>query len=82
MHEYAPYVSIVIISLVIAVARFRVPSVKPDFSSTGILKVLAHIFVGGLFGAAIAAWDWVPLAIGLALTGIEILAFVIKPEGH
>ncbi len=79
MTTLSPYIPFLIIALVLAVIRFRIPSVKPDFSSTGILKVAAHFYTSACFTVAYCNWDWVPLAIGLALTGAEIFAFVVKP---
>jgi hypothetical protein len=76
------FVLLVFLSLVIGGLRFILP-VSGQVVKADIYKDCAHLFVGGLFGAALATGDmeyWI-MAVGLTL--LEVVAFVVrrkKPE--
>lgn len=71
----------------VAVARFTIPMPGLDLSVASVYKDFAHLFVGGLFGAAIAltacrGWKdhytirfWV---LAWLLTLIEVVAFFVQ----
>ncbi len=59
-----------------AVLRFTLPS--HGLNSQDIFKDLAHLFVGGMFGAFIASGKREYLLIGAALTAVEVVAAVCK----
>jgi ABC-type Mn2+/Zn2+ transport system permease subunit len=39
-------------------------------------QAIAHLFVGGLFGAFFVGWDYWMLAIALAMSVAEVIAFL------
>lgn len=66
----------VLVSLVFAGLRFILPS--QGLNRKAVFKDLAHLWVGGLFGAAAASgegWLW---RAALFLTFVEVVAFFIK----
>jgi len=72
-----PLIIVALIAVGFGVARFRVPLRGLDFRDT--FKDLAHLFVGGVFGAAFAfwsAWEWWAIAVGLTL--VEVVAAVVR----
>lgn len=78
---------LVAVALIFTVGRFAITMPAVDFSLASVYKDLAHLLVGGLFGAAIMETVrggeskrmlWV-LAGGL--TGVEVIAAVIAFSG-
>lgn len=70
-------VIIAMIAVVFGILRFRLP--VNGLQPKDTFKDLAHVFVGGVFGAALAFWsfwDWWAIAIGLTLA--EIVAAVVR----
>jgi hypothetical protein len=61
---------------VFAIIRFQIPT--HTLSSVGAYEAFAHLFVGGLFGAAMAAKKWNYFWFALALTIIEVIAFFTR----
>lgn len=71
---------VVVITLGFAVSRFLVP-VSGTVEKKDIYKDLAHVFVGGLFGAAIYAWsDWSLWFLAIGLTVVELVAFFVRRQ--
>jgi hypothetical protein len=68
--------AVIAVALAFALGRFALTFPHHPFSVAGTYEALAHLFVGGLFGAALAARKWWPLWVALGLTGVEALAFV------
>lgn len=66
------------IVIVFAVVRFVVPSTPLDHSVTTIYKDFAHLLVGGLIGAALVTGKAKWAALAVALTLLEIAAFIIR----
>lgn len=69
---------VVFVTLVFGLLRFTLP-VEGKINKKDIFKNLAHLWVGGLFGAAIAlqtTWELWVLAIGL--TVLEVVAFLVR----
>ncbi len=73
---------LLVMCLVIAVLRVVIPA--PGIRTDDIFKDLAHIFVGGLFGAAFTSHackgehTGYLYAMAVGLTSIEVLAFIIS----
>lgn len=66
------------IAAALCLARFAVPPHEPLFSVVGSYQAVSHVFVGGLFGAAIADWrnaKWC-LWLGLGMTTVEVFAAI------
>lgn len=60
--------------IIIGVMRFSLPS--HGIEQQDIFKDVSHLFVGGLFGAAICAkTKWELWAMALGLTLLEMVAF-------
>jgi len=84
---------VLLVAIGFGVARFIVP-VTGDVNHADIFKDLAHVFVGGLFGAAIKgtarnrqddfpltaafAAEWRLWAMAWGLTILEVAAFFIR----
>lgn len=69
---------VALITLAFAVSRFFVP-VTGKIEKKNLYKTFAHVFVGGLFGAALyAQTDWELWALGLGLTAVELVAFFTR----
>lgn len=68
------------ISIVFAALRFVVP-VSGKVNRADIYKDLAHIWVGVLFGVAIAECAWQFWALPIALTVVEVIAFFSRKGG-
>lgn len=68
---------VIVAAILFAIARFVVP-VEGAVSQPDIFKDFAHLFVGGLFGAAWRGRDWSYLYLGLGLTVLEVVAFFIR----
>lgn len=71
---------VVFVTACFGIARFIVPVegkiVKKDF-----FKDFAHLWVGGLFGAAInAQTDPVLWSLAVGLTVLEVVAFVVRKK--
>lgn len=62
--------------VVFAVLRFTLPVHELNFADT--FKDLAHLFVGGVFGAAIATKRKDLWAVAGALTIAEVAAFFVR----
>lgn len=62
-----------LVALAFAGARFFIPTHAP--SPAGSYEAFAHLFVGGLIGAALASKKWGYFWIAAALTGVEVVAF-------
>ena len=83
---------VLIVAISFGIVRFMVP--VHGLNDADIFKDLAHIFVGGLFGAAIKgtarnrqdgfpliaafAAEWRLWAMAWGLTGLEVAAFFIR----
>jgi hypothetical protein len=63
-------------ALVLAVGRFFVPT--RELSAAGSYQAFAHLFVGGLAGAWCASRRWVFLVLFVALTLVELVAFLSR----
>ncbi len=70
---------VLLVTVLFALGRFAVPTVKPDFSLTGIYKTAAHFYVAGLMGYAIGTGESVWWVFAGALTAVELFAFF---RGH
>lgn len=71
---------LLVIAVGFAVARFLVP-VEGKINNKDIFKDTAHLFVGFAFGCAYHAWsDWELWAIPIALTVVEVIAFVVRKK--
>lgn len=81
-----PAILIVLLTLGFAVARFLVP--VHGLNKGDIFKDLAHVYVGGLLGAAIVLLaillghlcatkktTWIAWALAIGLTIVEVVAF-------
>lgn len=71
------YYIILAVSVVFGVARFIVP-VEGKIIKGDIYKDMAHLWVGGLIGAAIASQDKAIAGLAIALTMLEVVAFLIR----
>lgn len=69
------------VCVIVAILRFVIPMPGLDLSAASVYKDAAHLFVGGLFGAAVASslgrlkagralW-----LMAVALTIVEVVAF-------
>ena len=61
---------------VFTVVRFQIPT--HALSPVGAYEAFAHLFVGGLFGAAMAAKKWNYFWFATALTVVEVIAFFTR----
>lgn len=68
---------LVVVTLVFGVLRFVLP-VSGTVNKADIYKDLAHLYVGGLFGAWLAAGDTAYLLLALGLTVLEVVAFIVR----
>lgn len=71
-----------VITLIVSVAvgglRFVLP-VSGGVNKADIYKDMAHLWVGGLIGAAIGFGSWWPFGwMAVGLTVLEVAAFVIR----
>jgi hypothetical protein len=67
------------VTLLLAALRFALPS--RGLRREDVFKDAAHLWVGGLFGAAIASgagWLW---GAAITLTAVEVVAFLTKRRG-
>lgn len=72
--ERKTYWTLAFIALVFAVVRFFMPT--HPLSPSGSYEAFAHLFVGGLFGAWLASRQTYYLLLGLALSAVELVAFL------
>jgi hypothetical protein len=70
------YIVLVVIVLITTVLRFTLPI--HGLNQEDIFKDFAHLFVGGLFGAAIVSRDKVVFSLASFLVAIELLAFFTR----
>lgn len=65
---------------IFGILRFTLP-VEGRIEHADIFKDLAHVFVGGLFGAAIAKNNdrclWI---VAVGLTVLEVVAFIVRKQ--
>jgi nucleoside recognition membrane protein YjiH len=87
------YLVVLVLAVLIGIARFVLP-VEGRISHDDIFKDIAHLFVGGVFGAAILAthhacdiitplWlamlkTWRLWTIAWGLTVLEVIAFIAR----
>ena len=71
------YVALVVACVMLGALRLALPS--NGINPSDVFKDLAHLFVGGLFGAAInAKTDWRLWIAAVGMVALEIVAFVTK----
>ena len=75
-------VALLIVTLGLAIQRFRIVPRLNLPTAEGSYEAIAHLFVGGLIGAAFATsvkasrwWYW-SLAIGISL--VELVCFIVQ----
>jgi hypothetical protein len=66
--------ALILISIAIALFRFTLPA--HPLSVGGSYTALAHLFIGGLIGAAVTTKNWRYTALVVALSAVEIVAFL------
>lgn len=72
------YLPVLAVAVTFGVLRFVVP-VEGKIDHADVFKDLAHLFVGGCFGAAIyARSEWRLWAIAVGLTVLEVVAFFVR----
>lgn len=70
---------LIITTIGFATTRVFTPAQGLDLTGPTIFKDIAHVFVGGLFGAAIyAKRDWLLWSLAVGLTAVEVAAAVLK----
>lgn len=72
-------VLLIIVTLAIAIGRFYITPRLDLPTTTGTYEAIAHLFVGGLFGAWLmdrCQWVWLCLALGVSL--LELVMFLIQ----
>lgn len=71
---------LIVVALLLAVLRFRMPA--HPLSLAGSYEAAAHLFVGGLIGAAVASKRWRLFCAVLAglLSAVELVAFLALPH--
>lgn len=67
------YLFLLIVAITFGIARFFMPT--HALSGPGTYEAFAHLFLGGLIGAWLASKDWFYLALVIALTAVELVAF-------
>lgn len=68
---------LIAITVIIGTLRFILP-VSGGINKSDIYKDVAHLFVGGLFGAAFATSLPIYWQLGLGLMALEVVAFLIR----
>lgn len=66
----------IFLAFTIAIVRIIMPA--HGIQSQDIFKDIAHLYVGGLFGAWFATKKKCYRDVALALTALEVIAFLIK----
>ena len=68
------YFMVALFAITFGLIRFAIPS--HPVSASGTYEALAHLFVGGLIGAFMVSKDWWYLAVAVALSAVELAAFI------
>ena len=74
-YEITKYI-ILLIAFAIGLARFQIASTP--VTAAGSYQAFAHLFVGGVFGAAIALRNKYYMAIGVGLSLLELFCFITR----
>lgn len=70
---------LILLGISLAVLRFTITPRLELPTASGSYEAAAHLFVGGLIGAWIVNWrKWVWLAVAIAVTVVEVVAFMIQ----
>ncbi len=67
------YLLLIVVAIVFAVVRFFIPT--HPVSPHGSYEAFAHLFVGGLIGAALTTKKWFYIGLVVVLSIVELVAF-------
>ena len=68
--------SVILVAVGFAIGRFFITPRLDLPTAEGSYEAFAHLFVGGCFGFSVGRRDWRPAIVAIALSLVELFAFI------